>query len=172
LELRRAEAQRDVDALSLEQARLDFQDSQILVKQNQARHDEFLLKAPMAGVVSKVIVAEGELVEQLKPIIRLVVIDPLWIDTAVPTNQTLDLKAGDPAWVQFTLPGHYQPVEAQVKYVDVVADAGSDTRLVRVEVPNPKGLPPGTHVTVSFTKPAPTPEPTAEATGNAVERAK
>jgi RND family efflux transporter MFP subunit len=153
IELRRAKAQLEVDELSIENAKLEYQEAQVLVNQYTAKHDTYILKAPMDGVISKVVIADGELVEQLKPVIRMVVIDPLWIDTAVPTNLTLNLKAGDPAWVQFSLPGQDKALEAKVKYVDVVADPGSDTRLVRVELKNPDGIPPGTHVSVSFSAP-------------------
>jgi RND family efflux transporter MFP subunit len=170
IELRRAKAQLEVDELSIENAKLEYQEAQVLVVQHTARHAQYTLKAPMDGVVSKVVTAEGELVEQLKPIIRMVVIDPLWIDVAVPTNLTLNLKAGDPALVNFSLPGEGKALEAKVKYVDVIADAGSDTRLVRVELPNPRGLPPGTHVSVSFPTSA---GATADATKrDAVESAK
>ncbi len=124
----------------------------------KARHQEYVIRAPMDGVVEQVTVEVGESVERTKPIIRVVVIDPLWVNAPIPTNQTMKLKVGDSAWVTPKLEGHTQPVEGKIIWIASVADPASDTRSVRIEVPNPKRLPAGAHVGVRFT-----PEPTLPA---------
>ena len=112
------------------------------------------MRAARAGVVEQVTVREGETVEERKPILRMVVTDPLWVDAMVATRQTLGLKLGSPAWVSHKdLIGHEKPIEGQVIHIASVADAASETRLVRVSVPNPDNLPAGAHVTVSFVPP-------------------
>ena len=48
------------------------------------------------------------------------------------------------------LPGRDTAILGRVIHIAAVADAASDTRLVRVEIPNKIGLPAGCQVTVSF----------------------
>lgn len=112
------------------------------------------LLAPTEGIVDEIAVSDGELVDAGKPVLRLVVTDPLWIDVAVPTARTMTLKKGDAAWVKSKLPGQDKVVQGKVLYLREVADSAADRRLVRVEVPNPDNLPAGIWVKVSFDPPA------------------
>ena len=153
-ELKRAGIQKRIRKLQVEQAQLDKSLIEHQLKRAQATHDRYTLLAPLDGVVERVAVEEGETVEQFKPVLMLVVTDPLWIDVGVPVRETLNLKAGAPAWVRLQLPDHYdKPVEGKIIHMDQVADAGSQRRLVRVEMANPQQFPAGIEVTVSFEEP-------------------
>ena len=132
--------------MALQQA----EEAVLQLNQARARHEQYILRAPTDGIVEIVTVEEGELVETLNPVLQLVVIDPLWIDAAVPTDQTLDLKISDAVQVRIDLPGHNEPVMGKIIHMAEVADAASNTRLVRVEMPNPKLLPAGIQVTLDF----------------------
>ena len=92
-------------------------------------------------------------------VIRVVQIDPLWIDAPVPLTQAVELKVGRTAQVVFGLPD--KPTKAEpastslvvpgrVIFVGAVADAASDTLRVRIEVPNQAKRPAGEHVRVTF----------------------
>jgi len=123
------------------------------LRQATERHAQYQMRAPTGGVVDLMSVEEGELVESLKPVVRLVVIDPIWVDAAVPTDQTLGLKRGDAAWVTPGLPGYDRPIKGTIIHMAQVADAASDTRLVRIEISNPKLIPAGGQVRIQFTAP-------------------
>jgi multidrug efflux pump subunit AcrA (membrane-fusion protein) len=51
-------------------------------------------------------------------------------------------------------------LKGRVLYVSPVADAAAETRRVRVELPNPTALPPGTRARVRFSPPTTNPTPT------------
>lgn len=157
IEVERAQINTTRASLEVRMAIQRGQETQHQLDQASSRHKQYLLMAPLAGVVDMVTVAEGELVEELKPVLRLVVIDPLWIDASLPTKDTLGIKQGDPAWVQSQLSDNpTEPVKGKIIHLAEIADAASDTRLVRVEVPNPQQLPAGGQVTVSLTRPSAT----------------
>lgn len=152
---KKTETQAKVKALEVQLAQQEDADNQLLLQQYIKRHEQYLLKAPMAGTIEQIGVREGEGVEANKPILRMVVTNPLWVDTAVPTRQTLRLKVGDAAWVTYKdIEGHAAPVEGKVIHLASVAEGASETRLVRVEIANPDMLPAGSHVSVTFAKPA------------------
>jgi RND family efflux transporter MFP subunit len=160
-EVTRAEASEKVAGIEWELSKRKQLELAQQYERAKARHQEYVMRAPMDGVVEQITVEVGESVERTKPILRVVVIDPLWVNAPVPTNQTMKLKVGDSAWVTPKLEGHEQPVEGKIIWIASVADPASDTRSIRVEVPNPKRLPAGAHVGVRFT-----PEPTPTAATN------
>ena len=153
IEVDRARIRTKQSELEVKMAKQTGEENTLQLYQARERHAQYEMRAPTAGVVDLMSVEAGELVEVLKPVLRLVVIDPLWIDVPVPTNQTLNLKPGDPAWVTPQLPGYEEPIQGKIIHMAQVADAASDTRLVRVEIRNPKLMPAGGQVTVSFGKP-------------------
>lgn len=153
IEVERAVLGVKLAALELNMAQQRGREIRPQLRQARSRHKQYTLTAPTAGFVDTIVVAEGETVEELKPVMRLVVTDPLWIDAAVPTDQTLSIKTGDPAWVRLNLPGYDQPIQGKVIHMAQVADAASDTRLVRIEMSNHHGLPAGSPAMVDFTPP-------------------
>jgi RND family efflux transporter MFP subunit len=141
-------------------ARLTFEASrqrraELAVQEEQARLllEKFTLTAPIAGVIEEVRVEPGEMVDEVRPVLRLVAVDPLWIDAPAPVALAATLSPGARAWVRFTSEPGAQPVEGKVVHVAGVADPGSETRLVRVETANAQARPAGSHVLVTFTPP-------------------
>jgi len=161
MEVRRREVQLKVAELELESVRQQMAETKLQLKQAKARGAQYELKAPMDGVVEQVIVSEGETVEALKPVLRMVVTDPLRIDAFVPTQQTLGLAVDGPAYVAVEMPGHRGVYEGKIVHLASVADAASNTRLVRIQIDNRHHMPAGTPVFVSFE--AHTAEPVAAA---------
>lgn len=152
-EFQTAQAQVNVAELNLEAEKQRREQAALLLKQEKATLDRFFLYAPVDGVLDAMIVHEGETVNELDPVVNLVVTDPLKVDAAVPTEATLGLKPGDPAWIQSKLHGFGNPLRGKVERIAVKADAASATRLVEIHVPNHVGLPPGDHVVVTFAEP-------------------
>jgi RND family efflux transporter MFP subunit len=132
-----AQLEHEQDVGKYEQARLDL--------------DRMRLTSPADGEIERVIAKAGESVNALAPVLRLVNVDPLWIDTPVPLDIGRRLAAGGKALVQ--LPGQAAPAEGKVIHVSRVADPASETLEVRIELPNPSTRLAGEHVTVTFPEP-------------------
>ena len=144
------EAQLDADMARLELDAARFQHAQDTGKYEKAQLDllRMQLLSPADGEIEEVIVKAGESVDALAPVLRLVSVNPLWIDAPVPLKIGRRLKAGSNALVQ--LPGVDKPAAGKVIHVSRVADPASETLEVRVELPNPSARFAGEHVTVTF----------------------
>ncbi len=128
-----------------------FQHEQAKRKYDEAKKqvDRMTLKSPIDGRIEKIDKETGESVNALEDVIRIVRIDPLWIDVPVPLDQTANLKYGGPAIVEFPEPNKMTE-EGKIIFIASVGDAGSDTLTVRVQVPNKTNRPARENVLVSF----------------------
>lgn len=134
--------------LSFEVARIDYLTAQnafdqelIQLERMQARVDRYRLLAPFEGVVDTVNIDVGQVLEANEKVVRVVDVDPLWIDVAPSTEDqgTLALKPGDKAWLLCDVAGAARMGVGRVIEVAPTADPASRTRRVRVELPNPPG---------------------------------
>lgn len=123
--------------IRLELARLEREEARMRLQQALVANEELTLRAPTAGVIELVAIETGELVQQSRPVIRLVVTDPLRIDAPVPTGRTLNLEPGQEIPITLDIPQFDTPATARIVSIASVADPASDTRLVRLELPNP-----------------------------------
>lgn len=146
VERARLEAKRAKLAYELFIQRRD--ETALQLKQSKVLHERFEMTAPMAGTIENVVVEPGEMVEDVRPVLRMVVIDPLRIDAATPVARAATLKVGGPAKIRFRSSG--REVAGTIVHVAAVADPGSETRAVRIDIPNPSGEPAGSHVEVTF----------------------
>jgi len=94
-------------------------------------------------------VETGESVNALGDVVRVVQIDPLWIDVPVPLTEATNLRRGNTARVDFSDPDKIS-VDGTIVFIGAVADAASGTLRVRVELPNKSNRPAGEHVRVTF----------------------
>jgi len=152
----------DRSRLAMETARIDVETAKLNqalehVRLDQARAllAQLRIEAPFDGIIDEVAVELGRSIDRAQPAIRVVSIDPLWIDVPAPAGETirLGLKDGDPAWVLVDAPEARGVRVGRVIEVSPVADYASRSRRVRVEVENPGSLPPGLRVWVRFTEP-------------------
>ena len=110
--------------------------------------DRMRLTSPTAGRVERVFVETGESVDALKEVVRIVQIDPLWVDAPVPLATARTLKVGGSAQAAF---GEGDPATTgRIIHIASIADAASGTLAVRVELANPAGRPAGEIVRLSF----------------------
>jgi multidrug resistance efflux pump len=107
------------------------------------------LKSPIDGIIEKLEVETGESVNALEDVVRVVQINPLWIDTPVPLEKARDLRYGNKTRVIF-LGSKETSVAGTIVFIGAVADAASSTLMVRIEVPNRSLRPAGEHVRVIF----------------------
>ncbi len=150
--LRRAEAlvaQQFVSVQAVELARGEHELAQ--QKLNQARSQQQIwaeerqlaqaqlalrtVRSPISGVVVDRYVNTGERVED-RPVMRVAVIHPLRVELMVPTALYGQFRVGETITVRPELPGA-APVQAQIRQVDRVLDAASNSFRVRLSLPNP-----------------------------------
>jgi len=143
--LRIQELTRDNEKFQKAQDGRKYQEAKIMLSRMQ-------IVSPIDGRIEALAVRGGEAVEAYQKIIRVVQIDPLWIDVPVGLARAREkLTQGQAARVAFTaLDGQVTYGEGKIIKIGSVADAASDTLNVRVEIPNPTGRPAGEHVRVSF----------------------
>ena len=156
-EVDRARLEITIGELSKDKAVFNKERAQDDYEQAKVRVDRMKKVSPIAGRVEHVFVEEGESVEALGDVIRVVKTDPLWIDAPVPLQRAKRLKAGDAVPVAFLrpvgAPGKEEFVEEEraegkVTFVSAVSDSAAAALTVRIEVPNPKGRPAGETVRV------------------------
>jgi multidrug efflux system membrane fusion protein len=147
LEVERARASVLIEKLKQEESEFEFEAAAINL-------EKFTLTAPVAGFVEIILPRAGETVEALNPVLRLVTTDPLEIEAAVPARAAQSLARGSTVWVSLDLEGHERFRPAKVRSLSQVADGGTATRIIRIALPNPEGLPAGILAEVRLTEPA------------------
>jgi multidrug efflux pump subunit AcrA (membrane-fusion protein) len=115
------------------------------------------LKSPIGGFIQQIDTGVGEMggVDQQKPSIVIVQNDPLKVDVNVPIREANRLQKGQVLEVRYTDVdnGPWQP--AKILSMLPVADRGSQTRGVVLELANPQNKPAGLRVEVRLAGDAP-----------------
>lgn len=153
IELDRSRLSRDTAEIQLAAARQRDIEADSQLAQLRARQEAHVLTAPFDGTVDAVLVDVGDSIRDTDPAIRVVSVDPLRLDVATPTEQTLRLGPGDPAWVLVRIGGEPQVLSATIVGISPVADSVTGSRRVRVEASNPDKLPAGLTAFVRFSAP-------------------
>jgi multidrug resistance efflux pump len=134
--------------LALKAAKLEHEQDRRRLEQAVSQIERMRLVSPVSGRVEKVLATAGESVKALDPVIQLISIDPLWIDTPVPVDQIRGFTKGQRIPVQFPTGQSNKNVTGRIIHISSVVDAASETMQVRLEVPNPKGRPAGERIIV------------------------
>jgi RND family efflux transporter MFP subunit len=155
LEHERAKAARDVAKIDLDLALLNQVLSDYQASRAEARVAKLSLRAPFDGIVDAVQIDEGQSVREGEPVLRLVAVDPIWIDVNTPTAHTIALRLenGSPAWILMQDDTAKRVYTGRVVEVAPTADAASGLRRIRVEMANAVGVVPGVNCWVRFTEP-------------------
>lgn len=143
-EVQIAERQRDLEIQKRKLYALEL-------KRSEAALARKTIRAPIAGYIAERSLNPGEYVDQNAPVVTLVSLDPLRVETFLPVTAWNSVKLGDKARITLSEPvaGTY---EATVTVVDRVFDAASGTFGIRLDLPNPgNALPAGQRCTVAFT---------------------
>ncbi|HNX27215.1 MAG TPA: efflux RND transporter periplasmic adaptor subunit [Phycisphaerae bacterium] len=147
--------------LEMEYARLDvltqeltkqieeFNNSQDKLKNKEMKSqvDRMKIVSPCDGIIETRFVEKGQAVDSNTQAIRVVNIDPLWVDVPLSVNSTMSLKIGGKMKVRY-LNAPAEVCQAEILNVASTVDPASDTRLVRLEIPNPSKRPAGERVEV------------------------
>jgi RND family efflux transporter MFP subunit len=149
LEFRNATVEAKIAELRVELAKFDQQQAVLKFKEADLNLSRMTLKCPIDGLVEKIAAKEGESADRDGKIMRVVNIDPLYIDVPISRADASRLSLNHPAQVTFS----DQAVKAaigKVIFIAAVANSGSDTVTVRIELPNPSLRRAGEHVKIDF----------------------
>lgn len=151
-ELQVQQAELDVKIADLSLQLSKFEREQAVRKYDEAKSQvaRMRLNSPVEGRVERFFVQEGESVDALAKVIRVVQIDPLHIEVPVPRCGVNCLKTGQEVQVLFDRGEGSAQATGKITYVAAVGDAASETLMVRVEVANKDRRPAGEHVIVQF----------------------
>lgn len=116
--------------------------SKVKVLQQKRKVELMTLLSPIDGIVEKVNVGGGELSDQARQDGAVVVVknDPLYVEVRdLNTRQVAMLKLGEKLRVRYAddVSGNWH--DAEIFFFAPVADAASDTRLIKLRLPNPSG---------------------------------
>jgi RND family efflux transporter MFP subunit len=115
----------------------------------KARFERTIMRATFDGVIEDVHLEPGSAVDELAAVLRLVDDSVFRVDVAVPTERTFGLAPGTTITVAHRGDAaRGAPTKAIVLSLASVADAASGTRMVRLELANPTGLPAGLPIDV------------------------
>ncbi len=151
LEVEHARLDVTIAALSLALARFEHEQAGRKYQEQEVRVKNMQLKSPIDGRIEQIDIEVGESVNTLEDAVRVVQINPLWIDAPVPLQEAVRIRPGMVARIRAvgSEPGN-DVAEGRVIFVGTVADAASGTLRVRIEVPNESNRPAGEHVLVDF----------------------
>ena len=124
----------------------------------QARIDQMQIKSPIAGVVSMIHYKEGEIVDQNRPVIEVVQLNPLFIELRDIQHATVSqLKTGQTVQVRYSVSSGVKGIsvesawnEAKINFISPLVDEATGYRLIRLEMPNPDLEPAGLEVEVKL----------------------
>ena len=134
--------------LSLELARFEKTQAELKYKEVIATLKRMSLLSPFDGLVERINAQPGESADRDVKIMRVVKIDPLYIDAPVSRQQSSRLRLEQAVKVGFHDDSAQQT--GKIIFIASVADAGSDTVTVRVELPNPSLRRAGERVSIDF----------------------
>jgi multidrug resistance efflux pump len=132
LDLERSEAQ--IKVVNEEQ-----KSNALRVKQQQIKLDKMQLKSDVNGFVAMIGVREGELAtpDKDRPAITVVQTDPCYVEILkLKTAQVAKLNVGDTMEVKY--PGEANWRTAKVVIISPVAEGGTETQMIKLELPNPE----------------------------------
>ena len=115
-----------------------------------ATYERRVVRSPIDGVLLRRLIGPGEFIHSQAQVAQIANVDPLHVDVFLPTALYNEVKVGQIATVRPREPigGVY---EAEIKSIDQVFDAASDTFGVRLELPNPdQSLPGGVDCSLSL----------------------
>lgn len=162
-EVEEAQLDYDLSIIKVELAKREGRTKSAQVAMQEARLDQMKLLSPVDGVIEKLNLGEGEVADQGKPVVTVVRNDPLYIQVPqLSTEQVAKLKMGQELDVRY--PGDKEWQKAKINFIAPVADAGSGTQSIRLEMTNPTGRSTGLDVEVRIAA------ATAEATAGAAAR--
>ncbi len=145
-------------------AETNLKTAEIQVQEAMVAQDKKTVKSPFDGVVTRRIRAPGEAVDQYFPLLTMVNLSQVYLETYLPANRLGDVQPGQPVQVQIPdLPG--KTFKGQVDFIAPVVESASGEFRLKILLPNQdRVLRPGmtaiglvelTHANPATSEPAP-----------------
>lgn len=140
----------DLARTQIDLAKLEHEQKILDARRLEIRLEQMKIVSPIEGIVQKVNIGQGEMADPQNRDGAIVIVrnDPLWVEMHLPTSQALQLKLGDSLPVRYGGEKDWQ--DGKIIFFAPQADAGSDTELVRLEIPNPTGKASGLRMQVKL----------------------
>lgn len=136
-------AEQEAAALEAQVARLEEEEAQyqrrlaeLHLSAALAARERKRVRAPFDGVVTDLLISEGELYNEQHPIAVIARIDPLRVEAYLPAFRRTEVELGQKADVMLELGGR---VTAEIILIDPVLDAATGTFGLELNLPNPDG---------------------------------
>lgn len=143
------EAEAKLSGIELERARQDQRLASLQLDQARAALQRRTIRSPVSGIVVARLMAPGEVVDE-ETVLRVAQVDPLRVETILPSSWFGQLQRGDRAEIVPEAP-HDQARTAEVAIVDRIIDGASGTFGVQLRLANPDHeLPAGLRCSVRF----------------------
>lgn len=170
-EVRDAEFQYEAAKIEIESAQLEQEEGKAALRREEARLAEMRMHSPIDGEIVEIHKRPGETVDELRPVLTIVRTDPLWLDVSVPAIQAMALEVGQTAMVRWQDIEDHPTTTGHVIFKSPVGHGGARVLTIRVEVPNPEGLPGGLHADVAFVDASPEEDSPSTAEADLTSRA-
>jgi RND family efflux transporter MFP subunit len=147
-ELAEAIANEKTTAVRIDLAKEESQKAKFETQKQADKVARMELRSPIDGIIETINLHRGSGVDPSKPDGACVIVqnDPLWVEMRLPSAQAAALKKGQTMDVRYNSGDKWR--QGTIIFFNPVVDAASDTRIVRLEVPNPDQMPSGLHLTV------------------------
>lgn len=148
-EVKTAQAEMNIANIKVEQAKHQGAVAQAQANAQQARVDKMHKLSPIDGEIRDVTVKPGEQVDESKPVLEVVDLDPLYVEVKLVESSVVQkLKLGDKVQVKYSDEDRWR--EAEVESIDPSADARTTTHPFRLRLPNPEGRNAGLRVDIQL----------------------
>lgn len=146
----KAQLEMELAGVGVENAIAQKRVAELAVIRDEESLKQTIIPPPCAGEIFRILKRPGEAVEEQRPVLTLVVLDPLYIIAYAPIHTFGQIQVGMKA--TFLMENMADtPLECTVAVVDRVADAASGTYRVKLTLTNPaRRLPAGSKGTVRF----------------------
>lgn len=160
IEVEHAKLNMHIAELTLELSKFEQQQNVRKMEEFAATLERMRIRSEISGRAERIFLQKGESADALQKVIRIVNIDPLWVEVLVPIPRARNLRA-------VPLEGNVEPASDQVADVRVgdpkakplrgtiihkasVAEPGTNGLILRLEVENPEKLPAGQRAWITF----------------------
>lgn len=117
------------------QTKSNYEAQQKAVNQLNSQLAKTTIKAPFSGTIDNIITEQGAVaVPGSTPIIRIINLDNMYIETAVPEKYLMNISAGKEVKVTFPVLG--KTIDSKIRQVGNYIDTNNRTFMVEVDVPN------------------------------------
>lgn len=137
LEMRTAQAEMNIAQIEIDKAKHEGDVAAAEAEAQQALVNKMNKTSPIDGIVRTVIVKPGEQVDETKPVVEIVDLDPLYVEVTLIDRPSVErLKLGDKVNVRYQGTNEWR--EATVDRIDTSSDASAGTLPFRLSMPNPE----------------------------------